>query len=324
MSRPLRIQEPGLWHHVMNRGARKQPLFADDEDRKAFLRLVEDCNKRFGVQTHALVLMPNHYHLLVLDVSARLGRSMRHLDGVHTQAFNRRHGLDGPLFRGRYKSRLVGGEKYLLEVFRYIHYNPVKHGFVTRAGDWAWSSHRFYLSGDAPSWLVMDEFFERFGGTAPEARRRIDEFVHERGQEFLKGVEVSGKWNPLLGDEAFLKLWRERLKGTPTASDREIPDGRQLTETTPDEVVAATSAILGVPETEIRNGTRGATNLARRVALVICAWETAATRRQIAEALGMAPGSVSVLAKRYRDALDEGGDGRRRLEAVRKRLAARS
>jgi len=34
---------------------------------------------------------------------------MRHLNGVYTQAVNRRHGLVGHLFQGRFKAVLVAG-----------------------------------------------------------------------------------------------------------------------------------------------------------------------------------------------------------------------
>lgn len=31
----------------------------------------------------------------------------RHLNGVYTQQFNKNHGRDGPLFRGRFKSLVI-------------------------------------------------------------------------------------------------------------------------------------------------------------------------------------------------------------------------
>jgi len=51
--------------------------------------------------------MTNHYHLLVETVGGNLSRGMRHLDGQYTLRVNRRHGLVGHLFQGRYKAILV-------------------------------------------------------------------------------------------------------------------------------------------------------------------------------------------------------------------------
>ncbi|MGO9533443.1 MAG: transposase, partial [Syntrophobacteraceae bacterium] len=32
MSRPLRIEFPGAWYHVMNRGRRRERVYEDDAD----------------------------------------------------------------------------------------------------------------------------------------------------------------------------------------------------------------------------------------------------------------------------------------------------
>ncbi len=92
---------------------------------------------------------------------------MRYLNGVYTQSYNRRHGRDGPLMRGRFRTRLVQSERYLAELVRYIHANPVDAGLVDRARDYHWSSHRHYLDGQPPEWLETREVLARFGGSSP-------------------------------------------------------------------------------------------------------------------------------------------------------------
>ena len=37
MARPLRIEYPGAYYHVMNRGNRREDIFLTDKDRKVFL-----------------------------------------------------------------------------------------------------------------------------------------------------------------------------------------------------------------------------------------------------------------------------------------------
>jgi putative transposase len=69
-----------------------------------------------------------------------------HINGLYTQRFNAQHGYDGQLFRGRYKAILVGEDRYLLQLVRYIHNNPLRAGIVQSAGQYEWSSHRGYLS----------------------------------------------------------------------------------------------------------------------------------------------------------------------------------
>ncbi|MDY7035489.1 MAG: transposase, partial [Thermodesulfobacteriota bacterium] len=104
MSRPLRIQFPGAWYHVMNRGRHGEEIFAKKEDYLSFLDLLEELDEVYNVKVAAYCLLSNHYHLLIQTLDSNLSRSMRHLNGVYTQRYNRRHGYDGQLFRGRYKS----------------------------------------------------------------------------------------------------------------------------------------------------------------------------------------------------------------------------
>ncbi|MCD5416429.1 transposase [Candidatus Bipolaricaulota bacterium] len=50
--------------------------------------------------------MSNHYHLLVKTPRANLSRSMRHLNGIYTHSFNKRHKRTGHVFQGRCKAIL--------------------------------------------------------------------------------------------------------------------------------------------------------------------------------------------------------------------------
>ncbi len=54
-----------------------------------------------------------HYHLLIETPEPNLVQGMRRLNGVYTQAFNRRHRRVGHVFQGRYKAILVDKESYL-------------------------------------------------------------------------------------------------------------------------------------------------------------------------------------------------------------------
>ncbi len=104
MSRPLRIQYPDAWYHVINRGRRGEKIFLSKEDYQSFIILLKELNEVYNVKIVAYCLMENHYHLLIKTPDANLSRAMRHLNGVYTQRYNKRHNYDGQLFRGRYKS----------------------------------------------------------------------------------------------------------------------------------------------------------------------------------------------------------------------------
>ena len=141
MARPLRIEFSGALYHITSRGDRREAIYEDDDDRELFLGTLSEVVERFNWLCHSYCLMTNHYHLVVETPDANLSKGMRHLNGVFTQATNRRHRRSGRLFQGRFKGILVDKESYLLELSRYVVLNPVRAGMVKRPEDWHWSSY---------------------------------------------------------------------------------------------------------------------------------------------------------------------------------------
>jgi putative transposase len=62
---------------------------------------------RFDAQVLSYCLMGNHCHVVLHTRQANFSLFMRHLNGVHTQRFNRRHGKVGQVFQGRFMAILV-------------------------------------------------------------------------------------------------------------------------------------------------------------------------------------------------------------------------
>jgi REP element-mobilizing transposase RayT len=157
MARPLRPLFPGGIYHVTARGNDRQTIFSDDADCSLFLIVLASVISRYQVRCHAYCLMGNHYHLLLQTPEGNLSTAMRHLNGVYTQRFNRRHERSGHVLQGRYGAQLVDGHAYLHEVCRYIVLNPVRAGLAGHPRDWAWSSFRA-TAGEAPApgFLTVD------------------------------------------------------------------------------------------------------------------------------------------------------------------------
>ena len=104
MSRPLRIEYPGAWYHVMNRGRRREPVYVAESDYKLFLEILNQTSELFQIEIHAYALIPNHYHLLIRTPLGNISRCMRHINGVYTQKINKKYKTDGSLFRERFKA----------------------------------------------------------------------------------------------------------------------------------------------------------------------------------------------------------------------------
>ncbi len=213
MTRPLRIDYPGAWHHVLNRGRHKEAIFRDENDYRIFMRVLEQASRLCNIEIHAYSLLPNHYHLLIHTPQANLSKGMKHLNGVYTQKYNKRHNVDGSIFRGRYKSILVDEDAYLLELVRYIHRNAYKAGLDNKIGQYRWDSHKQYLA-EAPEykWLRTEDVLVRFGKTRKEAARALDIFVKKEMPKSLTSVLDSEKWPSVLGADKFKQNVKDLLK----------------------------------------------------------------------------------------------------------------
>lgn len=206
MSRPIRIAFPDALYHVTTRGDRRENIFDDDQDRQIFLSTLEQVVTRFNWICYAWCLMNNHYHLLIQTPDGNLSKGMRQLNGVYTQASNRRHQRAGHLFQGRFKAILVDRDAYLLELTRYVVLNPVRAGMIKQPTDWAWSSYRASVGLEpAVPWLAVDRLLSQFAKRRSLAQRRYAQFVAE-------GIKAASPWLNLkgqvfLGDEQFVQSY---------------------------------------------------------------------------------------------------------------------
>ena len=110
----------------------------------------------------AWVVMPNHLHAIWtlpdgdqdfarrwMLIKQSFSRSVP--AGERVSASRRRTGERG-IWQRRYWEHLIRDERDLRNHIDYIHFNPVKHGWVQRPGDWPHSSfNRFVLEGVLPA-----------------------------------------------------------------------------------------------------------------------------------------------------------------------------
>ena len=183
-----------------------------------FVILLQETSEMWNIRIAAYCLMPNHYHLLVHTPEANISRAMRHVNAVYTQRFNSRHHLDGQLFRGRYKSILVSGDSYLLQLVRYIHRNPLKAGIVEDMKAYPWSSHKAYLSiAKKWDWLHKGFIMSLLADDKKSQIRLYRRFVSVDDNKELEEVMARKKWPSLLGPQDFIdwvKTTYRDLKGS--------------------------------------------------------------------------------------------------------------
>lgn len=103
----------------------------------------------------AWAVLPNHYHVLINVQSLNdVSVAIKHLHGTTSREWNIEDGLTGQR-RVWYKfvDRYIRNDTHLQTAFNYIHYNPVKHGYVSDPYEWPWSSLAMYYEDMGKDWL---------------------------------------------------------------------------------------------------------------------------------------------------------------------------
>jgi hypothetical protein len=144
---------------------------------------------------------------------------MRRLLTGYAVSFNRRHRRLGQLFQNRYKSILCQEDKYLLELVRYIHLNPLRANIVPELRDldgYSYCGHSVLLGKRKKDWQDVAYILGQFDARVSTARRGYREFVKEgigagRRADLVGGglVRSAGGWSAV----KVLRRSGARMKG---------------------------------------------------------------------------------------------------------------
>jgi len=317
MSRPLRIEYPGAYYHVMNRAIRGHAAFLTDNDYKNYLALLEDAWRRWDIRSFSYCLMETHYHLALQTPHGNLQRVMRHIDGVYTQRFNRAHRRDGPLFRGRYKAIVIDKDRYLAAVVRYIHLNPVEAHTTDDPREYVWSSHHHYLRPQkAPQWLKVEEVLANY-----ESPRDFHTFVASGNQEALVKFYSSKRLAPLLGDTDFITRIRE---GRTSFSGEHTRHETGALRPQVSSVLTDITNVYRVSKESLLYGKRGKRNEPRQVAMYLVRELCNKSLHDIAKLFSLGSyGGVGAACSVIEKQLTVDRGLRRRIEQIRKMVSKR-
>jgi REP element-mobilizing transposase RayT len=319
MARPLRIQYPGAWYHIMNRGRRREDIFSTKDDYIAFIEVLKEAVSLWNINIVAYCLMPNHYHLLLHTPEGNLSRCMRHINGVYTQKYNRNNRHDGQLFRGRYKSILLDSDNYLTALVRYIHRNPIRAGMVDRLEDYAWSSHHGYLSKSSKwNWLNKRAFFILLTNIKSKYLKEYREFVGEEDSNDIIGIFSKKKLPSILGTERF-KDWVIEKYSTLLLQE-EIPEIKVFVPSKK-KIKDSVCKIYNVDIKSLYGIHRGVTNEARNAAIYLTRLLRRDTLKEIGKEFKIYNySSVSSIIEKMKAGLVSNKKLKKQVENIRKDL----
>lgn len=205
MARPLRIEYPGAYYHVISRGIGRESIFRSIRDREKFLEYLEIASDRFSIVIHTYCLMSNHYHLLMETPESNLSRSIQWLNVSYATYFNKKRKRSGHLFQGRFKAILIDADAYLKQLSRYIHLNPVRAKIVDSPGQYRWSSYTAFTGKQKPPiFLETDGLLSNFGKSKKEARKNYIDFVERVNIKNLENPDSHLTAGLILGDTDFI------------------------------------------------------------------------------------------------------------------------
>lgn len=186
---------PGEEYHVLSRAVGNEKLFRNGNNYAFFLsRYTRHITP--VADTYCYCLLPNHFHFLVkIKEEAQLERHFHEVkQGKHfsaellsdfimerfsnllnsyAKAYNKMYERKGSLFIDYLRRKQIGSNEQFRATVRYIHRNPVHHGYCTALNEWRWSSYPVMRSNE-PTWLLREEVLEEFGG--------LNEFENFHGQ----------------------------------------------------------------------------------------------------------------------------------------------
>ena len=214
MPRRPRIELAGGLYHIIARGNERRDIFHSKEDFQKFLALLSARKQRLPFFLYAYCLMTNHFHLLIERREDSIGRIMHRVLTGYSQYYNRKYRRSGHLFQGRHKSILCQSDRYLCELVRYIHLNPVRANIVRKPERYPQSSHRAYLGLEAADLVDVDPVLRHFGSRKKAAREHYVSYIAAGKKlgyqdEFYITDEAG-----ILGSEEFVDETIDRLGDT--------------------------------------------------------------------------------------------------------------
>ena len=152
---PPHVSEPGAYRIITGACFEHRPNLEAPARLKWFeQKLLEHLQKQ-TLKIAAWVVLPNHYHVLlkIPDIKS-FTKAQGQLHGRTSFEINQEDNEEGRQVWYRCSDRVMRSERHYFATINYIHNNPVKHGYVDKWGDWAYSSYHWYLENKGRDWLV--------------------------------------------------------------------------------------------------------------------------------------------------------------------------
>jgi REP element-mobilizing transposase RayT len=178
-------------YYVVLRGAGRQSIFNDDEDRRHFTRVVAKAVAACGITVHAYCWLQSEARLAAQTADVSIGQFAGYIADQHTRRLKRRISLTGSHFEQKYRGVRVDGQTELPQLVRHIHLAPLKAGLTDDLAEYPWTSHLVYIGLESAPWVTTEATLRHFAASGPDPRRGYIEFM-KRGVKELDTLPTPG------------------------------------------------------------------------------------------------------------------------------------
>jgi len=120
------------------------PLFKSTDNVELLQRTIDRVKEKHPFDMIAFSFLPDHFHLLLQlqEGNPNFSVIMMSIKGNFTANYKNQYGMTAPtsLWQRRFWDHIIRNEQDLKNHLDYVHWNPVKHGFVKRPEEWQFSS----------------------------------------------------------------------------------------------------------------------------------------------------------------------------------------
>ncbi len=148
---------------------KRYPVFDQNESIELFWQVVRKVQTIHPFKIIAYVILPNHFHWIidVQDKDKNFSRIMQSLKGNYSYIFRKKYPIiSHPIWQRGYWDHILRDDNDFYNHLDYIHYNPVKHGYIDLPQIWEQSSLR--------QWIDQGYYELSWGSSLPKSIEKWD------------------------------------------------------------------------------------------------------------------------------------------------------
>ena len=144
----------------------REPLFANETYLNLFREVLRKTKELHPFNMVAYIFLPDHMHLMIRPTgTSNFSKIMHSAKSYFTHIYKKQIGFTGNMkvWQKRFRDHIIRDEQDFEHHINYIHYNPVKHGYVSRPEDWPHSTFA--------SWKAKGSYPDKWGWSLPDSLR---------------------------------------------------------------------------------------------------------------------------------------------------------